>query len=137
MVATLGLKGRKHAESKALCRVCSRCCRERTHRGCCCCRALQDRGAALTGLCGEADSKLLLTGEFRLCDSQDGLVCFILCVAKQKKNGGEKTPAATKHGFDTALSNRPRSEVSIVARAQLPSLLWPCLSSSFTWQMKL
>lgn len=120
---------------------CSRCCGEQTQRGCSCCRALQDRGAAPKGLCGEAESKLLLAGELSLCDRRDGLVYFILCVAKKKerkeKKKRKKNPAATKQRSDTALLNRPRSEVSLLAPAQLPSLLRPCLSSSFTWQMKL
>lgn len=47
---------------------------------------LQDCGAAPKGLCTEAERELLLTGEFKLCDSQHGCVYFILCVGKKKKN---------------------------------------------------
>lgn len=102
---------------------------------------LREHGAVPKGLCTEAERELLLTGEFRLCGSQHGLVYFVLSVArKKKKKKGEceeMNPAAAKHRPDTALSNHPRFRVGLLARAQLLLLLCPCLSSSFTWLMKL
>lgn len=101
---------------------------------------LRERGAAPEGLCTEAERELLLTGEFRLCGSQHGLVYFVLSVARKRKKKGEyeeMNPAAAKHRPDTALSNHPRFRVGLLARAQLLLLLCPCLSSSFTWLMKL
>lgn len=46
---------------------------------------LRERGAAPEGLCTEAERELLLTGEFRLCGSQHGLVYFVLSVARKRK----------------------------------------------------
>lgn len=61
---------------------------------------LQDGGAAPKGLCTEAERELLLTGEFRLCDSQHGRVYFILCVKKKREGEKEEiNPAAAKQGL--------------------------------------
>lgn len=95
-------------------------------------------GRHLKGFAG--GGKLLLAGELSLCDRHDGLVYFILCVAKtqgkKKKTEEKNQPASTKRRSDTALPNCPRSEVSLLAGARLPSLLGPRLSSSFAWHMK-